>query len=468
MVLGVGLVLVAVLVVAFAVASGSNGGSRLTTDVVTRLAARDAGVGDLIDEPLLDAASQMGIERVPKSVTLAVTGLEVTPTEAGEADLVDAVWTLTASGPHGVLAEVDQSLSARIASVDGRQVLADVVITPALAFDCEGYFEEGTSAADAQAIAADLRDGISWLPGTSVSIEPDEMETTAEVIQTPDPDHLVDWSVQTQAPEPGVQTTWSVRLAIDDETVDTVVAATAVTRQPVAEVVSVGTLTPDDVARQVATAAHAFTAAILNDQPLQPLMTDGSPIITDSGREAMKEQLPTVMEVNEYSLDTTRDQLAAWAGDLTLTRADGSWLVDGAQSHLITRFIDGAGSHAYNDVADWIDFTCGVDEKATIKTSLLGVAVYSDGAAAAEFKIASRGDVGCDDQEELGDITATWPGNRDGIGLDSSEGSKPGQAVVRMVALPEAWTPDLVPLTIRVGIHGGDDANAWVFTAGTE
>ena len=453
----IGLVVLAIVVL------GGDSGAKLATDYITKLAARDATAADLADVALVDSSASLGVLGLPASVTFTVEAFEATTAQVDDTRSVTASWTLTATGPDGLVSQADQSLSATIVKTPSGDRLENVMVSPPIGFDPSAYFQAGTGSSDAQRIADDLRAGNAWIPGVTVAIEPTEAPVPLDDIETSDPLHLVDWRNVVSEGVIGVQTTWTVSVSSDGYPIESISAATAVTTQPVAAHIVVGSMTMEGAATSATNAAREFDGAIAAGGDVTGLLAPGSPSMDAAALVAMAEQLPVVNPVDPSQIDTSGAALRAHTGDLELVMVDGRWLVDGNASHLVTSFIKGSGTYGWTQGPSgaWIDFS-GCTTKATVKASFLGVTFWSDQSAVASFQIASSGDSACDRSPGF-TIAASWPGNKAGTSINLSS-SEPGQTVVRTSLLPANFDRSLLPLTLHVTRVGDVDVDE-AFTA---
>jgi hypothetical protein len=458
---------VAVGAVAWLILFAGPNTSDLARDLATKMAARDATVSTLLTSPnaVSELALRMGLADLPASVSVSVSNLEAgVPTatpgtskaQAGDQP-VTATYTLTWQGSKGTPGHVDQTLTAIARKdADGKVHFVNLSVTAPIVFDLDAYFgTTGTSAADAQKVADDLKAGTKWIPGVTVDVTPSDRELTVPDVRTPVAGHLSTWSEVVSPATPGNQRTWNVAVLSGGASFSSVAAATTQTAAPVAGQVNVGALATNDAEAQAATADQAFWAAVKGgDLATANSMIAAGPMLDASGLASMKtwgDSQGVAANTAEESSGGPEDKIGTYTYVL---RPDGTWGIDTGRSKLLQAVLSSTGG-AYPLTGSSVEQGSGSVLCTTdITLKLKSVTFYTDGSLPeAVFSITSTND--CDVRDVIMNVTVGWSGNSAGTDLEPRvDGSDPGATVERTVELPPDLTSSMGPVWIKITKYG--------------
>ena len=352
----------------------SNNAS-LASDLITRMAARDAAAGTLLaDTDLASFAAEMGISGVPASVSLSVEGMKAASETVGDTEILTAHYTLHATGPSGEVDSEAQTLTATVMNTATGKRLVEVIVEPPLEFDPAVYYPVGTSAADASSVAADLEKGNVWLGG-SATVDPETVPIASiyEDIANPSLWEGAQGIVDVAGVD-GEETTWVVRVDVPGAAPVTLTGAKATTKQMVGGRMHHGTMSEESAMAGATAAANAFVAAAQEGQDVSSFFVAGSSSISAVAAKANTSGR-LHLEEGSYPLTSSdyTEQPAVMVGALKLALdPSGRWLIDPEASQIIEKFAPSGDSFNLYDISDlW-----GACSTSTINITLDGIAWY--------------------------------------------------------------------------------------------
>jgi hypothetical protein len=358
----------------------------------------------------------------------------------------------------GQSGRVSQKLTATARKVaGGKVVLVDVAVTPPLAFDPGAYFgSAGTSAADADKVSDDLKAGTKWLPGVSVAVVPNDETLTLPDVDTPVPGHLTTWSQGVSDAVPGSKTSWSVTVTADGNSYADFVEASAVTQEPLAAQVNVGTLSPDDAALQASEVDAAFWAAVKAGDldKANSYISTGSKI--SASAVAVMKSWTNGSASDAAATEGTNGPEVKADGLTFVLGSDGTWSIDSSRSDLLMVVISGNGHVerlVYSQTSGGTK-TCS----SNIDIEMTSVQFFTnDNVPLAQFKFTHDGT--CPSTDQIVAVTVGWPGNAGteiSPGIPGTDSTATGP-VYRNIPLPPDTSPVKTPIWIKITKYGNPD-----------
>jgi hypothetical protein len=325
---------------------------------VDRLVARDSSAGAMLTQEgaLIGLASAVGIAGLPASVTVTASDVVTIKAQGSTGPTVVTAMLEAKQGDQTLgresasfsLVVVDTSVGLRI---DGGSSFASGGFGAVSFLDSQA---PGASKAEADAAYDDYAKGNAWLPGVDVAPRAMSEPVTLDPVIRTDPTRLSSYRTVASPGVAGERTTWYVDVGTGLYQVQPHLVASAMTTQPVAEQVIVGSLEPTTLKDSAHETAIAFRDAIVDGdtQTAIDLFLDaGSVRITDAGWALMQrpDWTPKV-ETDSWDVQLVGEALPfrALDGDLALVQtADGSWRIEPAASSLVTDVVGGHGSYQY-------------------------------------------------------------------------------------------------------------------------
>jgi hypothetical protein len=413
---------------------------------------------------------------------MSVYNVEVTEAKVQSGDIpVNATYTLQWSGNNGSSGWVTQSLTATYTKSGGRSHLTKVVISPTLQFDECAYFgESGTSEADANKVAADLKAGSSWIPGIDVRVSSWKRDAQTIPTVTKIPGHLTKW-VQTVSPAvSGSRTTWDVAVSGSKVSYSWVSAASSLTSKPAGAKIQQGTITDAEAIAGAAAVQKSLAAAAQGGDvtTFNSLVT--GPRVDATGLAYMKTWgFGSGSATASEGSNGPEVSLTADHGTFTyVLGSDGKWTIDSARSSLAETTRPGDGTVYEESIAvcqldyftclsleyyyDAFVYTCLTN----ITARMSGVIYYTDATADAVLHFTSD-DPSCAGDDVIQTAVVSWPGGSTTLNPDVSGtgGSSSNDAVIH---LPKGITPDKHPIQVEITSWGyGTDSilsDPWYFS----
>jgi hypothetical protein len=407
------------------------------------------------DDAFRSIAAQMGVIGVPGSVKMSVYNVEATETKAQSGDItVNATYTLQWSGNNGSSGWVTQSLTAAYTKSGGRGHLTKVAISPTLQFDEYAYFgESGTSEADANKVAADLKAGSSWIPGIDVKVSSWKQDTKTTPTITAVPGHLTKW-VKTVTPAVnGSKTTWDVEVAGSKVSYSWISAASSVTAKPTGAQIQQGTITDAEAVAGAAAVQKSLAAAARSGD-----LTTFNSLVTgpkvDAAGLAHMNTWAFGSGTGTATEGSSGPEVSVSGDHGTLTYvlgSDGKWTIDSTRSSLAEAWRPGDGT-VYRYEAG-VCFGSECEDLANfcvshVGVSLTGVTYYTNATAEAAFHFTST-----NPECALGDLISTvvvsWPGGSDTIHPQVA-GTNDSSSNDAVVPLPSGVTADKHPVQLEI------------------